>query len=145
MPGFEFPSSQEGEVLVNPRIAALERAGHYRAPLPVVELPRDHEKPDPRGLLRICEDHGVSPEQVLVIGDSVRKDVGVARQVGARALWAEYGTYVSIEYRERLDVISAPAITRRHAASLIEGDEGSGPPVEAISNFSGVLRHLGRG
>jgi len=140
MPGFAFPSSGQGEVLVNPRIAQREAAGHYRSALKVVEL--EHEKPDPRGLLRICADFGVAPEQVLVIGDSRHKDVGVARQVGARALWAEYGTYVSLEYRDRLDVISAPAVTRRHASALSESptDEAS---VIAVSNFAGLLKHLG--
>jgi FMN phosphatase YigB (HAD superfamily) len=147
LPAFHFPKGPEGEVLVSPAIRAREARGEYRASVPVVELPRDWEKPDPRGLLRICADVGVAPDEVLVVGDSLRKDVAVARQVGALDAWAEYGTYVSLEYRERLDVISAPAITRRHAHALLEGEgagvrEGSAP-AHALSNFGGVLQLLG--
>lgn len=141
LPGFTLPEAQDGKLLVNPRIAERDKAGHYRSKLAnVVEVP--HEKPNPEGLLRICADFAVTPDQVLVIGDSKHKDVAVARQVGARALWAEYGTYVSLEYRDRLDVISAPSVTRRHASALSESPEQSAS-VAAVSNFGGLLRHLG--
>ncbi|MCI0573849.1 MAG: HAD family hydrolase, partial [Myxococcaceae bacterium] len=141
LPGFHFPESSAGEVLVSPSIRDRDARGEYRSELPVVELPRDWEKPDPRGLLRICSDFGVTPDAVLVVGDSLRKDIAVARQVGALDAWAEYGTYVSLEYRERLDVIAAPAITRRHAHALLEGDVSRSPvPTHALSNFGAVLR-----
>jgi phosphoglycolate phosphatase len=139
LPGFRFPA-RKGEPLIAPDIRRRDERGDYRASCPVVELPRTHEKPDPRGLMRILRSHGVSPEQTLVVGDSLQKDVGVARRVGAIDCWAEYGTYVSREYRERLDIISATAITRRHAASLLEGDaQRPERPSHALSNFAGVL------
>ena len=88
----------------------------------------------------MCRTFGVEPKDTLVIGDSLRKDVGVARAVGAVDCWAEYGTYVSNEYRERLDIISATAITRRHAASVYEteGREAK-PATHRLSNFVQVL------
>ena len=86
----------------------------------MIELPRDYEKPNPKGLMQICRTWSVDPSQVLLIGDSLKKDIGVAREVGAVDCWAEYGTYVSLEYRERLDIISAASVTRRHAASVSE-------------------------
>jgi FMN phosphatase YigB (HAD superfamily) len=139
LPGFKFPA-RKGEPLIAPDIRRKDERGDYRAACPVVELPRTHEKPDPRGLLRICKTYGVAPDQTLVVGDSLHKDVAVARAVGALDCWAEYGTYVSREYRERLDIISATAITRRHAASVLEGDREQGTkPTHALSNFSNVL------
>ena len=42
----------------------------------------------------------------------------VAQACGAVGVWAEYGTYISKEYRERLAVISAKAVTRRHVADV---------------------------
>ena len=123
-------------------IQQREARGAYRAQCPVEELPRDWEKPNPRGLLRICERFGVPPEQTLYVGDSLKKDVAVAKAVGALDCWAEYGTYVSGEYRERLDVISAPAVTRRHAAGVLEGGEArrEEPATHALSNFAQLLR-----
>lgn len=142
MPGFSFPADDKGEKLIAPDILLKEEKGQYRAACPVIELPRDHEKPDPRGLQQICRTYSVEPSQVLVVGDSLKKDIGVARAVGAIDCFAEYGTYVPIEYRERLDVISAPAVTRRHAASVFE--HGSNQPrivpTHALSNFSGILK-----
>jgi phosphoglycolate phosphatase len=138
LPGFQFPANDDGEKLVAKDILLKDERGAYRAACPVVELPRDCEKPSVKGLMQICEKYGVDPKQTLVIGDSLKKDVAMAREVGALDCWAEYGTYVSQEYRERLDIISAPAITKRHAASVYEG----GTPVKAthaLSNFGRLL------
>src|SRR4051812_42068344 len=121
LPGFTFPENA-GQKLIASDILKREERGEYRAACPVVEFPRDYEKPNPEGLLRICKEMGVDPKDTLVVGDSLRKDVAVAKKVGALDCWAEYGTYYSVEYRERLDIISAAAITKRHAASVLEGD-----------------------
>jgi len=142
LPGFQFPASPEGETLVAPDIQLKEERGAYRAACPVVELPRELEKPNPEGVLRICRDFGVDPGQTLVVGDSLKKDIAVARAVGAVSCWAEYGTYVSAEYRERLDIISARAITRRHAASVFEAHDRTAEEEAAlaISNFGQILK-----
>jgi len=140
LPGFTFPAGPDGEALVAPDILQKEVRGEYRAACPVIELPRDHEKPNPRGLLQICRTYAVDPRDVLVVGDSVKKDVGVAREVGAVDCWAEYGTYISLEYRERLDIISAAAITRRHASSVFESGQAQPiKPTHALSNFGQLL------
>lgn len=140
LPGFEFPRTVDGEHLVAPDILKKEEQGDYRAACPVVELPRSCEKPSPEGLLQICRTYGVAPERVLVVGDSLKKDIAVARAVGAVDCWAEYGTYVSHEYRERLDVISAASVTRRHAASVLEGDsQAKAAPRHSLSRFGQVL------
>lgn len=55
-------------------------------------LPRASEKPAPAGLRDIMELYQVRPSQVLMIGDSIRRDMGVATQTGARGLLAKYAT-----------------------------------------------------
>lgn len=143
LPGFDFPRNPEGKTLIAQDILRRDERGEYKAACRVVELARDHEKPNPAGLLRICQDLGIPPDQTLVVGDSVKKDVAVAKAVGALDCWAEYGTYVSHEYRERLDTISADAITRRHAAGLLQGDSSAAQPTHALSNFGRLLPLLG--
>jgi phosphoglycolate phosphatase len=119
---------------VNPEIRRRDEAGHYRLKgTRVVELPRGAEKPDPRGLRRILKDLGVAPSEVLFVGDNVKKDMALAAAVGATGVWAEYGTYVSTEYRERLAVISAKRVTQRHVP-----DEAQGRWPLAISSFTQV-------
>ncbi|MBS1151366.1 MAG: Haloacid dehalogenase domain protein hydrolase [Myxococcaceae bacterium] len=139
LPGFQLPASPEGQTLVAPDILQKEERGLYRAACDVIELPRDYEKPNPRGLLQICQTWSVDPAEVLVIGDSLKKDIGVAREVGAIDCWAEYGTYVSLEYRERLDIISAASVTRRHAASVYESGQLPLKATHVMSSFSQIL------
>jgi phosphoglycolate phosphatase len=124
MPGYALPAN------VDPEIRRREQAGHYRSRSPVRELPREAEKPSPDGLRRILADLGLAGREVVYVGDNVRKDMPVARACGALGVWAEYGTYISAEYRERLAVISAQTVTRRHVA-----DEGQERWPLAISSF----------
>ncbi len=110
LPGYQLPAN------VDPEIRRREEAGHYRSRTPVREIPREAEKPSPEGLRRVLADLGLAGEEVVYVGDNVAKDMPVAEACGAVGVWAEYGTYVSAEYRERLAVISARSVTRRHVA-----------------------------
>ncbi len=143
MPGFTFPAGPDGEALVAPDILQKEVKGEYRASCPVIELPREFEKPNVAGLKKILQTYGVQPKDVLVVGDSVKKDVAIAQELGCLDVFAEYGTYVSVEYRERLDIISSNAITRRHAASVYESGQQQVTPSRRISNYGQILELLG--
>jgi phosphoglycolate phosphatase len=127
MPGYQLPEN------VDPEIRRREKAGHYRSRTAVRELSREAEKPSPDGLRRILADFGLRGADVIYVGDNVKKDMPVARACGALGVWAEYGTYISAEYRERLAVISARSVTVRHVA-----DEGQERWPLAISSFSQV-------
>jgi phosphoglycolate phosphatase len=131
LPGYALPDN------VDPEIKRRQAAGHYTARAPVVELPLDFEKPNPGGLARILADLGLDGAEVLYVGDNVKKDMPVADACGALGVWAEYGTYVSAEYRERLAVISAKTVTRRHVA-----EETPARWPLAISSFTQVLELL---
>ncbi len=123
---------------VNPEIRRRDAAGHYRLKSTrVVELPREAEKPNPLGLRRILDDLGLAGEEVLYVGDNVKKDMRVAEACGVLAVWAEYGTYMSKEYRDRLAVISARKVTARHVA-----DEAQGRWPLSISSFVQILEIL---
>jgi phosphoglycolate phosphatase len=100
----------------------------------VEELPHTAEKPSPEGLRRILDDFRLQPDQVLLVGDNVKKDMPAAQACGVLGVWAEYGTYVSSEYRARLQVISAKAVTRRHVA-----DETPARWPLSISSFTQVV------
>jgi FMN phosphatase YigB (HAD superfamily) len=140
LPGFTFPKGPDGKDLVAPDILRKQESGEYTVTSKLIELPREAEKPNTLGLKKILADFGVEPNEVLLIGDSVKKDIAVARELGVLDAWAEYGTYVSLDYRERLDIISAPAITRRHASSVFEaGQKKTLEPTHTLSNFGQVL------
>jgi phosphoglycolate phosphatase len=127
--GYRLPDN------VHPEIRRRDKAGHYRSKKTrVVELPKHAEKPNPLGLRRVLADLELPGSQVMYVGDNPRKDMPLAKACGVLGVWAEYGTYVSREYRERLDVISAPAVTKRHVA-----EAGATRWPLAISSFTQVL------
>ncbi len=128
LPGYPLPEH------VDPEIRRKEEAGHYRSRTPVFELPHAAEKPSKEGLARVLKDFRLAGREVVYVGDNVKKDMPVAEACGAIGVWAEYGTYVSSEYRERLAIISAKTVTRRHVA-----DETPQRWPLAISSFTQVL------
>lgn len=139
MPGFQFPRGQDGSPLVAAEIIHKHEARAYEAKCQAIELPREWEKPNPAGLKKILSTYGLSPKEVLVVGDSLKKDIAVAQAVGCHDAWAEYGTYVSTEYRERLDIVSSPAITRRHAAHVLEGGTQPVRASRSLSSYGQIL------
>jgi putative hydrolase of the HAD superfamily len=46
-----------------------------------------YRKPSPRLFEAVLDAWGVMPDEVVTIGDSLRKDVGGAKAVGMRAIW----------------------------------------------------------
>jgi len=84
------------------RLYALEPAMELpldsdREPFPIPEgfietVPRSERKPNPALLVDICSREGVSLQDAWYIGDSLSRDMLMARQAGVTAVWAEYGT-----------------------------------------------------
>jgi phosphoglycolate phosphatase len=58
----------------------------------VTIVPRDERKPNPRLLADICQQEGVEITSTYYLGDSLVRDVAMAKQAGVTAIWARYGT-----------------------------------------------------
>ncbi|MEQ1866691.1 MAG: HAD family hydrolase [Micropepsaceae bacterium] len=58
----------------------------------IVELSDHQAKPDPAVLLEICARENVAPSDAAYIGDSVAKDVVMAKKANIFAVWAAYGS-----------------------------------------------------
>ncbi len=65
-------------------------------------LPSDHRKPSPEVLRDICARHGVSVEETLYVGDSLPRDIAMAKGAGALAAWARYGARRDSQLWQRL-------------------------------------------
>jgi phosphoglycolate phosphatase len=57
----------------------------------IVELANHQIKPDPIVLLEICAREGYAPENSAYVGDSIARDILMAKQAGVFAIWAAYG------------------------------------------------------
>jgi FMN phosphatase YigB (HAD superfamily) len=57
----------------------------------LIQLPHEERKPNPKLLADICFKEGVSVDNAFYIGDSIVKDMSMAKNAGIHAIWAEYG------------------------------------------------------
>jgi phosphoglycolate phosphatase len=57
----------------------------------IIELSHHQTKPNPTVLLEICSKEGISPELAAYVGDSVARDVLMAKRANVFAIWAAYG------------------------------------------------------
>jgi len=58
----------------------------------ITVVPRDERKPNPGLLLDICRHEGADPSSAFYLGDSLVRDVAMAKEAGVTAIWARYGT-----------------------------------------------------
>jgi phosphoglycolate phosphatase len=72
----------------------------------IVELPADEAKPDPRVLIDIAKEEDLPLSSIAYIGDSVTKDILMAKHAGCFAIWAKYGVHRDPTVYEKLVRIS---------------------------------------
>ncbi len=77
-----------------------------RLPAITIELPADEAKPDPRVLLDIARAENIGISSIAYIGDSISRDILMAKRAGCLAIWAKYGVRRDPEMYERLVRIS---------------------------------------
>jgi HAD superfamily hydrolase (TIGR01549 family) len=49
-------------------------------------------KPNPQTLIDICSQYGTAPSDAVYVGDSLVRDIYMARGAGLRSAWAKFGT-----------------------------------------------------
>jgi phosphoglycolate phosphatase len=109
----------------------------------IAYLPSEERKPNPLILHEICRDFRVAPSRTLYVGDSLVRDIGMAKEAGARAAWAEYGTRFESSLWARLvrithwtpeDVARAEEAKQRYAGVV--------PDVVLRESFAEILSHF---
>jgi len=106
-------------------------------------LGQDERKPDPRVIADICAEFAVPPSKTLYVGDSISRDIGMAREAGAFSAWAEYGTRFDQRLWHRLVRVThwtAEDVARAQAAQARYGD--TKPDVVLRRSFAEVLEHF---
>jgi FMN phosphatase YigB (HAD superfamily) len=70
------------------------------------ELPANETKPDPRVLFEIAQIEETVTSSIAYIGDSISKDVLMAKKAGCFAIWAKYGVHRDKSMYDKLIRIS---------------------------------------
>ncbi len=109
----------------------------------VVELLHHQAKPDPTVLLEICARENVAAQDVGYVGDSIARDILMAKRAGVFSIWAKYGAEPDPEMYAKLVRIShwtpdevAKELRLREEAKSIQ------PDYIARSSFAEVLTAL---
>jgi FMN phosphatase YigB (HAD superfamily) len=102
-------------------------------------LPAEDRKPNPRALLDIVGDFGIPPNEALYVGDSLVRDVYMARRAGVHAAWARYGTQYDRSLWDALVSVShwTPEDVRRESELRAEASDVE-PDVE-LHRFADLL------
>jgi HAD superfamily hydrolase (TIGR01549 family) len=110
----------------------------------IVELSHHQAKPNPAVLLEICRTEGVAPEKASYVGDSIARDILMAKRADVFAIWAAYGAhhdaalYASLV---RVSHWSADEVAREQ--KLREEAKNIAPDYIARKSFAEVLVALG--
>lgn len=95
----------------------------------VVELSHHQRKPNPLVLEEICSDEGILPLETAYVGDSITRDIMMAKAAGVSAIWAKFGAiHPEGQYRKlvRISHWTADDVVReqelRERAREIEAD-----------------------
>lgn len=148
----QFRLSKLGIAKFIERLYALEHVGdpHPRPARsePVVGVKNvrlirhDERKPDPRVLRDISRDTHTPLNETLYVGDSIVRDIGMAKEAGAWAAWAKYGTEFSPEHWRTLVRVthwSADDIARSETDKRRLGHT---QPDVVLETFADVLKHF---
>jgi FMN phosphatase YigB (HAD superfamily) len=87
---FKHIYAREGDIEPHPNPS---RAAELAPPPGLIRMIKAEErKPNPQLLKDICRQEGVSLTAACYVGDSLSRDVSMAKTAGVTAVWARYGT-----------------------------------------------------
>ena len=108
-----------------------------------IELSHHQTKPDPSVLLEICAREGISAEETSYVGDSIARDILMAKRADIFSIWAAYGAQHDAEQYSKLLRIShwtSDEISRE--VRLKEEAKDIRPDYIARTSFAEVLTAL---
>ncbi len=111
----------------------------------VIELPAQETKPNPDVLRDIVSRESTAMNKVAYVGDSLAKDILMAKRAGCLAVWAKFGSRVSAEMYEKLVRIShwSNQDIERERTFAREA-MGVRPDVICESSLKEILQFVGR-
>ena len=118
------------------------RAAYIRVEQLIRVIPKSARKPNPKVLVAISKEFGADARQMVYVGDSLSKDVGMAKAASVWAVWARYGgrynqehwrTLVRVTHWTEKDV-EREEEARRAAASI--------QPDVTIDSFEELSEHF---
>lgn len=112
----------------------------------VIELSHHQKKPDPAVLLEICGDLDVAPQEVAYVGDSMARDMLMAKEADVLSVWAKYGAqHSSNDYSKLVRISHWTSEDVAQELRLKEMARSVRPDFILESSFEEILPALGIG
>jgi len=120
--------------------SAVERENVYRLmPPPVISIPLSQRKPNPQVLFQICSEMGVSPTEAVYLGDSITRDISMAKSAKVWAAWARYGNSFSHEAWATLVRVTHWTQADVKREELLREQFGKLQPDITLNSFSDIV------
>jgi phosphoglycolate phosphatase len=127
--GFDHPNPESGRTWA-------EAIGSYR----VTELTHHQRKPNVEVLSEICRSEKFSLDDAAYVGDSMARDMLMAREAGVYSIWAKYGvSHNSRDYERLVRVTHWTADDVARERLLAERTKGLSPDLVLDHSFSELL------
>jgi len=123
-----------------PEVVRKARSEDILARLPHIEFPATLRKPDHLILKPILDSFGVEPETTILVGDSLSRDVLMARRGGLVDVWARYGKRNQEEHYAELVKITYWTEEDIRLEERLRNEIAGAEPTHTIDSFSEVLK-----
>lgn len=106
----------------------------------IKSLPSSERKPNPAVLRDICDREGFDIKDCCYVGDSLIRDVAMAIDAGATAVWARYGTYYDSRLWDLLVAVTHWTAADVEREAKLKAEHPDVKPHHSIDKFSQLLR-----
>lgn len=107
-------------------------------------IPREERKPNPDLLKDICEREGFTVDEAIYVGDSLTRDIGMAKAAGVHAVWARYGTRFDRQHWDVLVRVTHWTDEDVKREELLKQAFRDVRPDQTIDSFSEIIDAMGR-
>lgn len=110
----------------------------------IKELPPEDRKPNARVLMDICRIEGFNTSEAAYVGDSMGKDIFMAKSAGVYSVWAKYGSQVETDFYKALVEVSHWTLEDIEKENAIKAAaEGTYPDAVLEHHFSEIVSYIG--
>lgn len=102
----------------------------------------DDKKPNPQALLEICAEYEIEPMNAVYVGDSLVRDVYMAKKAGLWSAWAKYGTIYNKDLWPLLVRVTHWTEEDVERETALRSEAEGVEPDHVLDRFDDLLEHF---
>jgi phosphoglycolate phosphatase-like HAD superfamily hydrolase len=105
-------------------------------------LPASDRKPNPQTLIDICSEYHVAPTDAVYVGDSLVRDIYMAKRAGLHSAWAKFGTLYDKALWPKLVRVTHWTDADVEREKLLREEASGIEPDVVLDRFSDLTRYF---